>query len=87
VERSARGYKEINLQAARRLREGGFLATFSCSNPITAELFEKVVLGALRDAGKTAQLLSSLGAGMDHPVSLAHPEGRYLKGLLLCLHS
>lgn len=87
VDRSARGYKEINLQAARRLREGGFLATFSCSNPITPDLFEKIVLGALRDAGKTAQLLAHLEAGMDHPVNLAHPEGRYLKGLLLSLHS
>lgn len=87
VERSARGYKEINLQAVRRLREGGFLATFSCSNPIAPELFVKIVLGAVRDAGKTAQLLSLLGAGADHPVNLAHPEGRYLKGLLLSLHS
>jgi 23S rRNA (cytosine1962-C5)-methyltransferase len=86
VDRSARGYKEINLQAARRLREGGVLATFSCSNPITPELFEKIVLGAVRDAGKTAQLLGHFGAGMDHPVNLAHPEGRYLKGLLLSLH-
>jgi 23S rRNA (cytosine1962-C5)-methyltransferase len=87
VDRSARGYKEINLQAARRLREGGFLATFSCSNPIDAALFEKIVLGAARDAGRTAQLLRLLGAGADHPVNLAHPEGCYLKGLLLCLHS
>jgi 23S rRNA (cytosine1962-C5)-methyltransferase len=87
VDRSARGYKEINLQAARRLREGGFLATFSCSNPIDTALFEKIVLGAVRDAGRTAQLLHLLGAGADHPVNLAHPEGRYLKGLLLCLHS
>jgi len=87
VDRSARGYKEINLQAAVRLREGGILATFSCSNPITPELFEKIVLGAVRDAGKTAQLLGQLGAGADHPVNLAHPEGRYLKGLLLCLYS
>jgi 23S rRNA (cytosine1962-C5)-methyltransferase len=85
VERSAKGYKEINLQAARRLRDGGMLATFSCSNPIGPELFERIVLGAVRDAGKTAQLLGPLGAGPDHPVNLAHPEGRYLKGLLLCL--
>jgi 23S rRNA (cytosine1962-C5)-methyltransferase len=85
VERSAKGYKEINLQAAKHLREGGMLATFSCSNAIGPELFEKIVLGAVRDAGKTAQLLGPLGAGPDHPVNLAHPEGRYLKGLLLCL--
>ncbi|MCE5262345.1 MAG: class I SAM-dependent rRNA methyltransferase [Deltaproteobacteria bacterium] len=87
VERSSKGYKEINLRAAGRLREGGMLATFSCSNPIGPELFEKIVLGAVRDAGKTAQFLSPLGAGPDHPVNLAHPEGRYLKGLLLCLHT
>lgn len=87
VARSARGYKEINLQAARRLREGGILATFSCSNPIDEALFAKIVLGAVRDAGKTAQVLRFLGAGPDHPVSLAHPEGRYLKGLLLSLHT
>jgi len=85
VDRSARGYKEINLQAARCLREGGLLATFSCSNPIDEALFAKIVLGAVRDAGKTAQVLKVLGAGPDHPVNLAHPEGRYLKGLLLCL--
>jgi 23S rRNA (cytosine1962-C5)-methyltransferase len=85
VDRSARGYKEINLQAAHCLREGGLLATFSCSNPIDPELFEKIVRGAVRDAGKTAQVLKVLEAGPDHPVNLAHPEGRYLKGLLLCL--
>lgn len=85
VERSARGYKEINLQAAKRLKEGGILATFSCSNPIDRDLFERIVLGAVRDAGMTAQLLAPLGPGPDHPVNLAHPEGRYLKGLLLSL--
>jgi 23S rRNA (cytosine1962-C5)-methyltransferase len=85
VNRSAGGYKEINLQAAKRLGEGGLLATFSCSNPIGPELFEKIVQGAVRDAGKTAQLLNPLGAGPDHPMNLAHPEGRYLKGLLLCI--
>jgi 23S rRNA (cytosine1962-C5)-methyltransferase len=87
IDRSAKGYKEINLQAARHLGEGGFLATFSCSNPILPELFQKMVLGAVRDAGKSAQLLRILTAGSDHPVNLAHIEGRYLKGLLLCLRS
>jgi len=85
LNRAAHGYKEINLQAARRLAAGGLLATFSCSNHLDEELFGKIVLGAVRDAGKTAQLLSRTSAGPDHPVNLAHPEGRYLKGLLLCL--
>jgi 23S rRNA (cytosine1962-C5)-methyltransferase len=85
VDRAAHGYKEINLQAARRLSDGGLLATFSCSNHIDEELFGKIVLGAVRDAGKMARLLFRTGAGPDHPVNLAHPEGRYLKGLFLSL--
>lgn len=83
VARAARGYKDINLQAMRRLREGGLLATFSCSSHIDAALFEKIVLGAARDAAVRAQMLARLGAGADHPVLIAHPEGLYLKGLLL----
>ncbi len=80
---AARGYKEINLQALKRLRPGGFLATFSCSNHVDGALFHKIVIAAAADAGKTAQLLCEMGAGPDHPVILAHSEGRYLKGLLL----
>jgi len=83
VTKAARGYKDINLQAARLLREGGLLATFSCSNYISEALFQKIVLGALRDAGKSARLLQTMGAGPDHPTNLGHPEGHYLTGLLL----
>jgi len=83
VAKAARGYKDINLQAVRCLREGGILATFSCSNYIEEMLFQKVVLGAVRDAGKSTQLLKTLGPGPDHPTNFAHPEGSYLKGLLL----
>lgn len=82
VQRAARGYKDINLQALRRLSAGGMLATFSCSNAIDEALFEKIVLGAARDAGKDLRLLKKLSAAPDHPTSLAHAEGRYLKGLL-----
>lgn len=83
VQHAARGYKDINLQAFRRLSPGGLLATFSCSNAIDEALFEKIVLGAARDAGKTVRLLKRLAAAPDHPTSLAHSEGRYLKGLLV----
>lgn len=81
--RATRGYKDINLQAIRHLKDGGLLATFSCSNHIDADLFQKIVQGAVSDAGKTAQILQVLGPGPDHPVNLAHPEGHYLKGFLL----
>ena len=83
VQHAARGYKDINLQAFRRLATGGMLATFSCSNAIDEALFEKIILGAARDAGKTLRLLEKLAAAPDHPTSLAHSEGRYLKGLLV----
>lgn len=85
VTRAARGYKDANLQALLRLREGGILATFSCSNAVDEVLFERIVQGALQDAGRAASVLFRVGAGPDHPVSLAHPEGRYLKGLVLAV--
>ena len=83
VTKATRGYKEINLQAIKHLAQGGILATFSCSNFIEEDLFCKIVLAAARDAGADLQLLTRLEAGPDHPVLLGHPEGRYLKGLLL----
>jgi len=83
VAKASRGYKEINLQAIKHLTKGGVLATFSCSNFIDEDLFYKIVLGAARDAGADLQLLERLEAGPDHPVLLGHPEGRYLKGLLM----
>ncbi|HEX9934118.1 MAG TPA: class I SAM-dependent rRNA methyltransferase [bacterium] len=83
VQQAARGYKDINLMAMRRLIPGGFLMTFSCSNFIDVDLFERIVMAAAVDAKTPLQLLETLGPGPDHPTLLAHPEGRYLKGLLL----
>ncbi len=83
VDRASRGYKEINLQALKHLPQGGMLATFSCSNSIDEDLFYKIIQGAARDAQTGVQLLARLEAGPDHPQALGHPEGRYLKGLLL----
>jgi 23S rRNA (cytosine1962-C5)-methyltransferase len=83
VERAARAYKDINLSALRLLAPGGYLLTFSCSGAIGIELFQKIVAGAVIDAGVEAQLLRRLAAGEDHPLRMTHPEGEYLKGLLL----
>jgi len=83
VAHASRGYKDINLQALRHLERGGLMATFSCSNFIEEDLFGKIVLGAARDARVELQLLARLEAGPDHPLAAGHPEGRYLKGLLL----
>jgi 23S rRNA (cytosine1962-C5)-methyltransferase len=83
VSKASRGYKEINMQALKHLTRGGMLATFSCSNFIEEDLFYKIVQGAARDAHADLQLLDRFSAGPDHPLALGHPEGRYLKGLLV----
>jgi 23S rRNA (cytosine1962-C5)-methyltransferase len=83
AERAARAYKDVNLLALKLLRPGGLLATFSCSGGIDASFFRKIVAGAALDAGVDATVIGQFGAGTDHPVTLAFPEGDYLKGLLL----
>ena len=83
AERAARAYKDINLWALKLLAPGGLLATFSCSGGIDVALFRKIVAGAALDAGANASVIGRFGASADHPVSLAFPEGEYLKGLLI----
>jgi 23S rRNA (cytosine1962-C5)-methyltransferase len=83
AERAARAYKDINLLALKLLRPAGLLATFSCSGGVSPELFQKIVAGAAADAGADVRLLERLQADDDHPVTLAFPEGEYLKGLVL----
>lgn len=78
-----RGYKEINLRAARLLERGGVLATFSCSYHVAESAFEATVREAATDAGVRLRVLGWLGQSADHPVVLTVPETRYLKGLLL----
>ncbi len=77
-----RGYKDINLLAFKLLKAGGTLITFSCSGPVSAELFQKVVFGAAVDAGREAQVIAKLSQGVDHPILLSFPEAEYLKGLV-----
>jgi 23S rRNA (cytosine1962-C5)-methyltransferase len=83
VERAARAYKDINLNALRLLAPDGMLLTFSCSGAIGVDLFQKIVAGAVIDARIDAQLIQRLAAGEDHPLAMTHPEGEYLKGLWL----
>jgi 23S rRNA (cytosine1962-C5)-methyltransferase len=82
VESASRGYKDINWLAFRLLKPGGVLVTFSCSGAIDADLFQKIVFGALVDAGREAQIVRYLAQSSDHPVALTFPEGAYLKGLV-----
>lgn len=85
VEPAAGSYKFLNLHALRILKAGGLLMTFSCSPHVTSDLFQKIVFGAAVDARRKVRLLKKLGHPIDHPVSLHHLEGEYLKGLLLQL--
>jgi 23S rRNA (cytosine1962-C5)-methyltransferase len=83
AEKAARGYKDINLLGFKLLRQGGLLATYSCSGGISPDLFQKIIAGAALDAGVDAQVVHQLHASADHPVLLSFPEGAYLKGLVL----
>ncbi len=83
VDRAARAYKDINMNALRLLAQGGALMTFSCSGAIDSDLFQKIVAGAVIDARVHVQMRRRLAAGEDHPLLMTHPEGEYLKGLLL----
>ena len=85
AERASRAYKDANLLACKLLRPGGLLLTFSCSSGVSVELFQKIVAGAASDAGRDVSFARRLSASPDHPVSLAFPEGEYLKGLLCCI--
>jgi 23S rRNA (cytosine1962-C5)-methyltransferase len=83
VDRAARAYKDINLQALRLLAPGGTLLSFSCSGAIDSDLFQKIAAGAVFDARVEAWLLARLAAGADHPLMMTVPESEYLKGLRL----
>jgi 23S rRNA (cytosine1962-C5)-methyltransferase len=78
-----RGYKEINLRAFHLLSPGGVLVTASCSFHIDEASFERTVLGAASDAGRSVQVIERRGAARDHPTLLGVPETRYLKCLIL----
>jgi len=83
VDRAARGYKDINMQAFNKIKSEGLLVTFSCSQHISKDLFQKIVFGAAADAGRNVRIIHQLHQPPDHPVNIFHPEGEYLKGFVL----
>jgi len=83
AERAARAYKDINRLALKLLVPGGVLFTYSCSGGISADLFHKIVASAGADAGVDGYITERLGGAPDHPMTLAFPEGEYLKGLVI----
>lgn len=81
--KALQAYRFINASAIKNLKPGGLLFTFSCSQAITRELFLSMAMSAAIDAGKNVRMLHHMGHSADHPVSIFHPEGEYLKGLVL----
>ena len=83
AERAARAYKDINRLAFKLLEPGGELFTYSCSGGISADLFHKIVASAGTDAGVDGYISERLQGASDHPMTVAFPEGEYLKGLVV----
>lgn len=77
------GYKKLNRKGIEVIKPGGILFTFSCSQVMTKDLFRQTVFTAAANTGRKVRILHQLTQPADHPVSIYHPEGEYLKGLVL----
>ncbi|MDE5982258.1 MAG: class I SAM-dependent rRNA methyltransferase [Duncaniella sp.] len=78
-----RGYRRLNAAAFEKIAPGGILFTFSCSQAVSREQFRLAVFSAAASTGRRVRILHQLTQPADHPVSIYHPEGEYLKGLVL----
>lgn len=83
IKNALQGYKRLNAVAFEKIAKGGILFTFSCSQAITKEMFRLAVFSAAAQTGRSVKILHQLTQPADHPVNIYHPEGEYLKGLVL----
>lgn len=83
IKNAIQGYKRINLAALEKIAPGGLIFTFSCSQAISKEQFRTAVFSASALSGRNVKILHQLSQPADHPISIFHPEGEYLKGLVL----
>ncbi|MCQ2074322.1 MAG: class I SAM-dependent rRNA methyltransferase [Bacteroidaceae bacterium] len=83
LKRALIGYRRLNEKAFQKIRPGGLLFTFSCSQVVTKEQFRTTVFTSAALAGRNVRILHQLHQPADHPVDIFHPEGEYLKGLVL----
>ena len=83
LQQGLKGYRSINQHAMEKIKRGGLLMTFSCSQAVSNEDFQTMCFTAAAVAHKQVRIVRRLPHAMDHPVSIYHPEGEYLKGLLL----
>lgn len=77
------GYKRLNAEAMKMIKKGGIIFTFSCSQVVDKYIFNNTIMSAAIQAGREVKILHHLSQPPDHPVSVFHPEGEYLKGLVL----
>ena len=77
------GYRKLNTKAFEKIRGGGIMFTFSCSQVVSREAFRLAVFSAAVQAGRKVRILHQLTQPADHPIDICHPEGEYLKGLVL----
>ncbi len=77
------GYKNLNAKVIKKVNSGGLLFTFSCSQVMDREMFQQTILAAALESNRKVKILQYLSQGPDHPINIYHPEGSYLKGLLL----
>ncbi len=80
---AVQAYKRLNATALRQITEGGILFTFSCSQVVDRQLFYDTLVAAAIEAGRKIRVMHSMTQPADHPVNIFHPEGSYLKGLVL----
>ena len=78
-----KGYKRLNAKAFEQIKPGGILFTFSCSQVVSREQFRLAVFSAAAESGRNVRILHQVTQPADHPVNIYHPEGEYLKGLVL----
>ena len=78
-----KGYTRLNVKGLQRIKKGGILFTFSCSQVVTKDQFRNAVFTAAAQAGRKVRILHQLHQPADHPINIYHPEGEYLKGLVL----
>lgn len=83
IKNALRGYQRINAKAIEKIRSGGILFTFSCSQAIDKDMFRLAVFSAAAQTGRKVRILHQLHQPQDHPINIYHPEGEYLKGLVL----
>lgn len=83
IRNALRGYQRINARAIEKIAPGGILFTFSCSQAVNKEQFRLAVFSAAASTGRKVRILHQLTQPADHPVNIYHPEGEYLKGLVL----